>query len=121
MRIELEIPFPPSSNHIWRGAGRTVYATREYKDFKDRVATIWRSVVPSDWNASCEYAVTIELYQGSRRRYDVDNRIKPTLDALTSAGAWIDDSQVQSVTAVKKSDGDTRRRAIVEIKRTRYD
>ena len=121
MRIELEIPFPPSSNHIWRGAGRTVYATREYKDFKDRVATIWRSVVPSDWNVSCEYAVTIELYQGSRRRYDVENRIKPTLDALTSAGAWIDDSQVQSVTAVKRTDGDTRRRAIVEIKRTRYD
>jgi crossover junction endodeoxyribonuclease RusA len=36
-----------------------------------------------------------------RRRRDVDNVIKPLLDALTHAGVWADDSQVYALTIVR--------------------
>ena len=33
-----------------------------------------------------------------RRSYDVDNRVKPTLDALTKIGLWKDDRYVRKIT-----------------------
>jgi len=34
--------------------------------------------------------------------YDVDNRIKPTLDALTKAGVWADDKFVRDIRCVDR-------------------
>ena len=44
----------------------------------------------------------MDIYPRSHRRYDVDNLAKATLDALTHAGIWADDSQVVSLCITKR-------------------
>ena len=58
---------------------------------------IWRVNKPKGWDPSRRFGVNVLLVYNSRRRYDVDNRVKPILDAFTKAGVWIDDSQVDSI------------------------
>jgi crossover junction endodeoxyribonuclease RusA len=45
------------------------------------------------------YAV---IYPKDRRRQDLDNRSKLLCDALTSAGVWNDDSQIDELTLVRR-------------------
>lgn len=102
------IPFPPSANVIWRNARGRTYLSKEYKAFLEEVAATWRLNSVKDWETDARYIVTLQLFAATRRKYDVDNRIKPTLDALTKAGVWLDDEQVDDVRAVKmypKDDG----------------
>ncbi len=42
--------------------------------------------------------IIIALFPDSKRRSDIDNRIKPLLDALTCAGFWQDDSLISRIT-----------------------
>ena len=42
-------------------------------------------------------SVEITLYPPDRRKRDLDNYLKGTLDALTHAGLWEDDSQIDTL------------------------
>lgn len=44
----------------------------------------------------------IDACPPDRRRRDIDNLLKPALDALTDAGAWLDDSQVAALSIVRR-------------------
>lgn len=48
------------------------------------------------------FAVDLVIWPPDRRRFDIDNRIKPALDMLTHAGVWEDDSAVSEVHAVRR-------------------
>lgn len=75
--------------------GRKVLAKCQ-RDFRALLNKQITGKLPKDWKY---VEVTILLIPPDRRRFDRDNRIKPTLDAITMSGFWIDDSQVVSVTA----------------------
>ena len=85
---------PPTANHIWQASGRRQFLSKE--------ATAWNKLValelagetaPEAWRF---YRVDI-VVEPRRRQGDVDNRIKPVLDALTKAGFWPDDDRVAFV------------------------
>lgn len=48
-------------------------------------------------------SIRIEYYPPDNRRRDIDNIIKPILDALQHAHLFEDDYQVQKITAIRKS------------------
>ena len=109
------IPFPPTLNHnIGRRGGR-YYKSGEYKSFLSQVGWLWLKAIPKDWSKDLRYSVAIELVCNTRRRYDVDNRVKPILDALTRAGAWNDDAQVDEIYAVRGEVDKERPRALIWI------
>ena len=92
--IELDIPAaPPSVNRIWRNGQGKTYLSKEAVEFYQIVKWTVRERVPKDWRY---YRVEIVVEPRSRRG-DVDNKIKPTLDALTKAGFWPDDDRVAFV------------------------
>ena len=85
---------PPTVNNAFATVRGRRVLTKSQRDFRKVVSGIVYKPMPDDW----EYVnVKIVLIPKRKMRFDVDNRIKPTLDALTSCGFWKDDSQVASV------------------------
>lgn len=101
----LAIPaFPPSSNHMYRPNGRNggrVHSP-ELVAFFNVAALAWKQAGrPTLDETSRRYRVTLVFAAPNNRWYDLDNRVKPTLDALTKAGAWRDDRYFVEITAIK--------------------
>ena len=53
--------------------------------------------LPSD-----RISIDIKLYAPNRRKYDIDNRIKPLLDALAFAVVFPDDEAVDKITVTRQ-------------------
>lgn len=95
--IVVEIPATaPSANRLWRGGNGRTYLSKDAVAFYNLVrACLSGRRAPESWKF---YDVEIHI-SPTRRSGDVDNRIKPTLDALTHAGFWEDDKRVARVSA----------------------
>jgi len=94
--LELTLPYPPSVNTYWGFHGHRRFLTPKAVDFKKAVAH-WVSLSAKKFgNARLE--VTIISHAPDRRARDIDNIVKPTLDALVQAGLFDDDSQVDLLT-----------------------
>lgn len=50
--------------------------------------------IPHDRPLRGRIAVRVQFFAHSRGRWDLDNRFKVLFDAMTEAGVWADDSQV---------------------------
>ena len=62
-------------------------------------------------------AVEIEAHMPDKRRRDLDNLLKGLFDALTHAGVWMDDSQVDDfrVRRARHPDGSLRIGGMVKV------
>ena len=93
-KIIIDIPsVPPSANRVWRNASGLTYLSPETRAFNKLVKYVLRETIPKEWKF---YRVEIVVFP-QRRSGDVDNRIKPVLDALTKACFWEDDTKVAFV------------------------
>lgn len=92
--IEFCIPCaPPSANACWRWFRGHMVCSKEYTKFKELVKEHIAGLhIPASWKY-CNVSITV---RPTRRRADVDNRVKPLFDALTHAGVWEDDELVAS-------------------------
>jgi len=94
----LVLPYPPSVNAIWRTpstgklAGRTLLSQKG-RDYRGAVirAVGGFTALPG------RLKVVIEARMPDRRKRDLDNLPKAILDALTHAGLWIDDGQIDDL------------------------
>lgn len=100
MRRCVTLPFPPSTNVIWRiWRGRAVLST-EARSYKSRAAlsALAQGMRP------LEGPVRVRLvFYRPVRRGDLDNRLKSALDALRGI-AYRDDSQVRRLEAEQLED-----------------
>ena len=95
MIVTLTLPWPPSVNEYWRHPGRGPLAGRHLISAEGRTyrRTV-RSLLPALQPLGERLHVAIHAYPPDRRRRDLDNLPKAVLDALTHAGLWGDDSQI---------------------------
>ena len=98
--MELELPFPPSVNHLWRRVGNRTIVSREGRSYRTAVrrALLARGVRPLDGRL----AVAIEVYPPDRRRRDLDNLQKCLLDSLAHGGVYADDAQIDRLVVVRR-------------------
>lgn len=89
---EFTLPYPPSVNTYWGFHGHRRFLTPKAVEFKRAVAH-WVSLSGAKFGAA-KITVTIITHAPDRRARDIDNIVKPTLDALVQAGLFDDDSQV---------------------------
>lgn len=103
--LKICVPFPPSVNHYWgkrviAGKGRkpfiSEYLTAKAKEYREEV----NAIVATRWNKrplkpiKRRVILHIGFVAPDRRIRDLDNFRKAIYDALTHAGFWEDDSQV---------------------------
>ncbi|MBA4174751.1 MAG: hypothetical protein C0511_19390 [Hyphomicrobium sp.] len=88
----MELPYPPSVNHIWRRVGNRTLISREGRRFRKDACSALAVMRVVRMNGRLEVRVTV-CPPDSRRR-DLDNVQKALLDALAKGGAYRDDSQI---------------------------
>lgn len=98
--VTLCIPFPPTVNH---SSGPTAsggrYLTAEHKAFRAAVAAVAVGIKAPRLVGRLRLRLT--LFPPDRRRFDLDNRIKATQDALQHAGVYDDDWQIDELCVLR--------------------
>ena len=102
---EFTLPYPPTVNHyhqpVRQGRGVRIIKGAKARAYQaDAVAAITAAGLDAE-GIDGQVRITITLNPPTLARYDVDGRPKGILDAITAAGFWLDDSQVQSMTVEK--------------------
>jgi crossover junction endodeoxyribonuclease RusA len=99
--ITLLLPWPPTINHHYCYGKRNVRISTKGKTFRDNVYIAVLSGHPGWKTLHCRLSVDIMLCQPDKRKRDIDNYIKPLLDALTHARIWHDDSQIDMLSCYR--------------------
>lgn len=86
----IEIPYPPSVNHYWGQHGKIKYLTKKAKQFRADIAVAVRGIETVEHDVH----LIIDVRPPDRRKRDIDNIIKPLMDALEHAGVYVNDCQV---------------------------
>ncbi|WP_227656670.1 RusA family crossover junction endodeoxyribonuclease [Aeromonas caviae] len=92
------LPWPPSTNRIWRnvavsGKPRTLLS-QEGRVYRKAAADACLVAKLSGKQISDRLALRLVVQPPDRRARDLDNTVKAVQDALTHAGVWLDDSQI---------------------------
>lgn len=88
------LPYPPSVNRYWRAVNGRVLISKEGRQYRNDVI---RLLGASAQMLECRLRVHIVAYMPDNRRRDIDNICKVSLDSLTHAGTWGDDSLIDDL------------------------
>jgi crossover junction endodeoxyribonuclease RusA len=107
--IRLRLPFPPSVNTMYPGNGKRRWLSKAGSVFVQQVAVAVRKACcihhPKPGFAPGAQSIPLKSRLGlklilnvpDKRRRDISNSIKAVEDALTKAGVWLDDEQVDKL------------------------
>lgn len=89
--VEIRFPLPPSTNSLFANVvGRGRVKTTRYRRWRDSavLAICTATPRPGRMAGPCDVAIYLPPFSG-----DIDNRVKPCLDAAVAAGVLADDGQ----------------------------
>ena len=100
------LPWPPTVNHYWRrvminGKPRTLIS-KAGREYRKSAVSLLRLIALSGAVREGRLAVHIDAFPPDRRARDLDNLPKAVLDAITHAGVWGDDGQVDDLRIVRQ-------------------
>lgn len=95
--VNLTLPYPPSVNHYWRHTSRGTFLTSRAKSYRSQVILEVRRQLINLVILTGPLSVSIVAHAPDRRRRDLDNLLKATLDAMDHAGVYDDDSQIRKL------------------------
>ena len=96
--MKLTLPWPPSMNTYWRRHGHIMHVSHAGKKFQRAVLAI---VGERQGFGDSRVSVSVRAFPPDKRRRDIDNILKPLGDALTRAGLWGDDEQIDDLRIVR--------------------
>lgn len=90
--LEFCIPYPPSTNRIWRQGKGRVHKSDEYKHWTAIAAWEIRRQIGPQAVITKPFKIIIKVNRPDRRKRDLDNLIKPILDLIAHYGLIENDS-----------------------------
>ena len=96
MRHVLHLPYPPSINNYWIASGHRRFISKRGVEFKQAVSE-YVALHQLESFGGALVDVNIILRPRNLRLMDIDNCIKPILDALQDAGLMLDDQRSEDV------------------------
>lgn len=97
----ITLPFPPSVNHYWMRSGNRCYIGSKGIAFRKEVF-VRCNEVGIKFHPTARLFMEIDVYPPDKRRRDVDNLCKATLDSLQHAGVYEDDNQIDRLLIDRK-------------------
>ena len=92
------LDMPPSVNHYWeRSRNGRLHLGKRAKDYRRSVFLALREQLGIIKPKEGQLHLTVIIYPPNNRRRDIDNILKPLLDALEHANLYADDSQIRSL------------------------
>ena len=105
-QITLDLPWPPTANRYWRNVNGRMVLSREGRRYREAVdGLVWRHVCQAGDSVSfgtSRLELEIDAHPPDNRRRDLDNLLKPILDALQYAEVFEDDSQIVKILIRKR-------------------
>lgn len=99
-QIALRLPWPPTMNTYWRSVGTKVLISEKGRLFRKHVAALVG--IKGHPHLGGRVAVWIDAYPPDRRQRDLDNLLKPVLDALAHANVYDNDEQIDELLIRRK-------------------
>ena len=93
--IELQLPFPPSANRLWRRSGTHMHKSKTYTDWLKEAG--WQVIAQKPGGIKGPYKISINAVRPDKRRRDLDNLLKPISDVLVSVGVVADDCHAEMI------------------------
>jgi len=94
--FSFDLQIPPSANTYYRTSHNIVHLSKRARMYRLAVLDATKAGDPH-WPLTCRLAVDVVVCFPTRRKADIDNRLKPLLDTLQHAAVIADDSQVDSL------------------------
>lgn len=94
MGVTLELPYPPTVNTYWRNVNGRMVMSKKGREYRALVARIFAGRCHP---LAGRLSLSLEAYMPDKRIRDIDNLGKASIDALTHAGAWLDDEQIDEL------------------------
>lgn len=100
--IRITLPLAPSVNNVWvgRGLGKGYALKPHVKRYREEVRLIWlQSGRP---HLEGRLYMRIDVFTRDKRKRDLDNFGKATLDSMQKAGFFDDDEQIDELHIIRR-------------------
>lgn len=96
-KYDIRLPLPPTMNSYWKTTRNgIIYVSNKGKTYRKSVISLVSTARPF----RDKLLVHIVYFRPDNRKRDLDNLLKPLLDACTHAALWADDSQIRDLRIV---------------------
>ena len=92
--LKLTLPYPPTANSLYEHGGR-LRLTRNQKSY--RIAVFAEVFNSHEEHLVGPLGIAIDAVRPDKRKRDLDNLLKSTIDALQHARLFADDSQIEDL------------------------
>lgn len=99
--LRFELPYPPSINHYYVHGAHGVVLGAKGKQYRRDVGLLLHRLRDA-CGSNLRLTVTINVFPPDRRKRDLDNICKATLDALQYARVFQDDNQIDMLTVIRR-------------------
>lgn len=99
--VHFWLPYPPSINHYYCRSKNSVYLTKASSLYIREVLLTVKSRIKFGFGNQ-KVNVTLLIYPPDRRKRDLDNILKCVLDVVQKLGVYDDDSQIDSLSLIRK-------------------
>lgn len=99
--LRFDLPYPPSINHYYIHSNAGVCLGAKGRQYRRDVSLLLHRHRDA-CGGIARLSLTINIFTPDKRKRDLDNTCKATLDALQYARVFEDDSQIDMLTVIRR-------------------